>query len=391
MERYQIELLLTVDNSANTLLNSAEKIVEMLKLNDAFRIYHNRQNAQYKITFQQEEFNLFVFTETENIYSVIVSTIPDQYDHMVLTGIFDSLTKVVREIKILISTNLKKCSYEVFWDDVGKYYANLAYPNIIKTENLMRKLITKFMMVSVGMDFFNNIPGDINIRNDSDYDSVFLHNIDFIDLTKYLFTERPLRKRDELMKIIDSLTKNELPKDVNLLDYQKDSYWNRYFKEVVGNGIDAASIKKDCELLYKLRCKVAHSKFLDKNECQKINDLCKNLNSTFTSALHKLNDIRLSDENKKTITEDIFSEIEGNVWHEKLYDIIVHNFQDEFTLPDLYRFEPLLKEQYPENNTIQASIRCNLQKLRDKGKIEFLQSGRYKVMRTPAHLPDETF
>lgn len=96
------------------------------------------------------------------------------------------------------------------------------------------------------------------------------------------------------------------------------------------------------------------------------------MNKTSTSALHKLNDKCLSDENKKTITEDIFSEIERNVCHEKLYDIIVHNFQDEFALSDLYRFEPLLKEQYPENNTIQASIRRNLQKLRDKGKIEFL-------------------
>ena len=100
--------------------------------------------------------------------------------------------------------------------------------------------------------------------------SAEIHNFDFIDLTKYPFTERPLRKRDELMKIIDSLTKNELPKDINLLDYRKDSYWNQYFKEIVGNGIDAASIKKDWELLYKLRCKVAHSKFLDKNEVKKL-------------------------------------------------------------------------------------------------------------------------
>ena len=100
--------------------------------------------------------------------------------------------------------------------------------------------------------------------------SAEIHNIDFIDLTKYPFTERPLRKRDELMKIIDSLTKNELPKDINLLDYRKDSYWNQYFKEIVGNGIDAASIKKDWELLYKLRCKVAHSKLLDKNEVKKL-------------------------------------------------------------------------------------------------------------------------
>ena len=380
MDEYRIELLLKLNNTQNTLFNNSEKIIDLLKLNDKFEIYQDEE-MQYKIIFENETFNIIVFMESENIFSVTICTIPNAYDSSVLTGIFDDLTKVVREIKITITSNLKNCSYEVLWDDVGIYYANLAYPKLIKIENLMRKLITKFMVVSVGMDFFNNVPGDINVREDKNNDSVFLHNIDFIDLTKYLFTARPLRKQEELLEIINSLDENILPQSVNLLNYRKESYWNRYFKEIVGNGVDADSVKKDWEQLYKLRCKVAHSKFLDKDECQKIYDLCKKLNNTFSLALSKLNNINLSDENKETITEDFFTEIEGKAWYEKLYEIIIRNFLDEFTLADLYCYESLLKEQYPENNTIRASIRRNLQKLRDNGKIEFLNNGKYKIIK----------
>ena len=105
------------------------------------------------------------------------------------------------------------------------------------------------------------------------------------------------------------------------------------------------------------------------------------MNNTFSLALSKLNNINLSDENKETITEDFFTEIEGKAWYEKLYEIIIRNFLDEFTLADLYCYESLLKEQYPENNTIRASIRRNLQKLRDNGKIEFLNNGKYKIIK----------
>lgn len=380
LEECRIELLLKVNNEEASLFNSAEKIIELFKLNDKFKIAENSHEKCYDLIFSNETFKLYISTESKNIYSIALHTVDIGRKYIVLTAVLDNLTNAAREIKRTIASNFKNCSYEVSWDDVGIHYAVSAYPHIVKVENLMRKLITKFMLVAVGMDFFENIPSDINPRQDKDSDSGFLHNIDFIDLTKYLFNARSLKSEDELMKIINSLEENTLPPDVNLLNYKKDSYWNRYFKDIVGDGIDADSIKKDWEELYKLRCKIAHSKFLKKDEFEKVYDICKKLNKTFSLALEKLNDISLSDENKETITEDIFSEIEGKAWHEKLYELIIRNFNDEFSLNDLYNFESLLQEHYPENNTIRASIRRNLQKLRDDGKIEFLTPGKYKIL-----------
>lgn len=380
MEEYRIELLIKIQER-NTVLNNEEKIVKLFNLNDKLEIQAVGNKKYHELKYKGKRFRFVISMESENIYSVVVYTVGKLENESERTDALDILTEVVRELKITISANLKNCSYEVLWDDVGIYYAELAFPKIIQIENLMRKLITKFMLVSVGMDFFNNIPTDLNLRDDKNADSGFLHNIDFIDLKKYLFVARSLKKQDELLKIIDSLEENTLPPDVDLLNYKRDSYWNRYFREKIGSGIDADSIKDDWEKLYKLRCRVAHSKFLKKDEYLEIDKICRKLSGTFSDALDKLNDISLSEENKEIISDDIFTEIEGKVWHEKLYELIIRNFDDEFTLNDLYGFEPLLKEQYPENNTIQASIRRNLQKLRDDGKIIFISQGKYRIVK----------
>ncbi len=54
----------------------------------------------------------------------------------------------------------------------------------------------------------------------------------------------------------------------------------------------------------------------------------------------------------------------------------------EFTLPDIYKFEPVLKEKYPNNKHIKDKIRQQLQILRDKGLIEFKGHGRYRKIKS---------
>lgn len=379
MRNYKIELLFKEDNEGPILFKNKEKIVELFRLIEQFRIDLNVEEGCYKLIFNEQQFNFYISEESEYIYSIVVYIEGVNENSQDISEILDNLKNVVRLFKEIISKKLKNCSYKVLWDDPGIFYSELAFPKIIQIENLMRKLITKFMLVSVGMDFFDRIPKDINQRDDNN-DSSFLHNIDFINLSQYLFKNRPLKDEDELMKIINSINDNKLPPEVNLMDYKKDSYWNRYFKEKIGADIDGDLIRKDWEHLYKLRCQVAHSKFLNKADYIQIECLCNKLTKIFSDALQKLNTIGLSEEIKENISEDIFSEIEGKFWYEKLYEIIIKNFDDEFTLNELYRFTSLLHEQYPNNNTIQSSIRRNLQKLRDMGKIEFIGNGSYKII-----------
>ena len=55
----------------------------------------------------------------------------------------------------------------------------------------------------------------------------------------------------------------------------------------------------------------------------------------------------------------------------------------EFTLDDVYAFEGRLGELHKDNRNVRPKIRQQLQVLRDRGVLEFLGRGRYRVIRVP--------
>ncbi len=50
-----------------------------------------------------------------------------------------------------------------------------------------------------------------------------------------------------------------------------------------------------------------------------------------------------------------------------------------FDLQDIYKFESILKTKHPKNNFIKDKLRQQLQKLRDKGYLEFKGKGKYQL------------
>jgi type II restriction enzyme len=84
---------------------------------------------------------------------------------------------------------------------------------------------------------------------------------------------------------------------------------------------------------------------------------------------------------KWTKTEFIKStqNIEAKGW---LLDVLVcveRIKKAEFSLDDVYAFEAYLKAKHPLNNNVKAKIRQQLQFLRDKGVIEFVGRGQYRM------------
>ena len=53
--------------------------------------------------------------------------------------------------------------------------------------------------------------------------------------------------------------------------------------------------------------------------------------------------------------------------------------KSEFILQDVYAFDKILGEKHPENKHVKDKIRQQLQFLRDKGYLEFLGNGKYKL------------
>ncbi|MBS1263594.1 MAG: hypothetical protein MAG715_00777 [Methanonatronarchaeales archaeon] len=52
---------------------------------------------------------------------------------------------------------------------------------------------------------------------------------------------------------------------------------------------------------------------------------------------------------------------------------------DEFTLREVYGYEEELSKRHPDNNHVRAKVRQQLQVLRDRGLIEFLGDGHYRL------------
>jgi hypothetical protein len=61
----------------------------------------------------------------------------------------------------------------------------------------------------------------------------------------------------------------------------------------------------------------------------------------------------------------------------------------EFTLRDIYNFEPELQIKHPQNTNVKAKIRQQLQFLRDKGFLEFTGVGKYKKVGLDNELDNE--
>ncbi|XVN13856.1 hypothetical protein QZH47_21110 [Pseudomonas corrugata] len=126
---------------------------------------------------------------------------------------FNELCDRVRSIVERISPG--KTTINTLWDDIGRTYAEKSYPLINEVENLMRRLIAKFMLITVGVNWSKDtIHPDLfkKIDNFSDDDPHVndLFKLDFIHLKEVLFG----KKRDISLEELDRLlSKTQFSKD----------------------------------------------------------------------------------------------------------------------------------------------------------------------------------
>lgn len=59
----------------------------------------------------------------------------------------------------------------------------------------------------------------------------------------------------------------------------------------------------------------------------------------------------------------------------------IEKLNTEFSLNELYRFEKWFQDRHPDNNHVKDKIRQQLQILRDKGLVEFVKPGVYRVIK----------
>ncbi len=218
---------------------------------------------------------------------------------------YNQLLKNIRKV-----VHLLDIEFNCVWDDISLYYSTKAYPLINEIENLMRKLITKFMITNVGIEWIDEtLPKEVksvainNKNKERKGSSNLLYQIDFIHLADFLFKPYPTQDINNLYKKIKQITTSEELNVEELRSFIPQSNWQRYFSEIVN--CEDSHLQKQWEDLYLLRCKVAHNNTVTKDDYEKIDEIVSDLREKLQEAVNKLEKIEISEDEKETIVENM--------------------------------------------------------------------------------------
>lgn len=216
---------------------------------------------------------------------------------------FEELLKSMRSMLFRLSAK----EPQVLWNDVGLFYAQEAYPAIYELENLMRKLITKFMLTSIGLTWTKEaIPKEVieSIKVKKQIaESNYLHQVDFIQLSNFLF--KPYTTGDTV-KILETVDKSTASDQLDLEELRKlipKSNWERYFSPIVDCESDYLRIR--WEQLYELRNHIAHNRAVSRSERDQILELIEQIRPKIEDAIAKLGDIELTETERETVAESV--------------------------------------------------------------------------------------
>lgn len=222
-------------------------------------------------------------------------------------AVIKNFTEVNRIFKKIIKESNFDFRFITLWDDISVYYSHKAYPVINEIENLMRKLIFKFMFTNVGVDWIEAAtPKDYReaVLKKADKNKVkdiienSLYESDFIHLAALLFKEYHTA---DMVALIEKIKK---AKNVNEIEFKElkelipRSNWDRYF----AHHLKLDGLKEKWEKLYDLRNKIAHNKPINKEDYDQIVLITEQIKPNLESAL-SIKTLEIPEKEKKEVSE----------------------------------------------------------------------------------------
>ena len=200
---------------------------------------------------------------------------------------------------------------EILWDDISSELSNKAYPIIHELENMMRKLITKFMLITIGLEWTKDaIPKEVfdSIKLKNSYASQnYLYESDFIQLSNFLFKEYSIsNSRKIIEKVSSALDLSDLEL-VELKELVPQSNWERYFSPIVD--CNSEYLQTRWNKLYDFRCIVAHNKFMCSEDFDSLKVIAAEVRIKLIEALENLDKVHIREEQKEGVAESIASNI----------------------------------------------------------------------------------
>lgn len=248
------------------------------------------------------------------------------------------------------------------------------------------------MLINVGLGWADDsIPQEVlgSVRNKSTgVNQDYLHEVDFIQLSNFLFKNYAAETSTVLEKIRHAKTIADLNLDT-LRSAVPQSNWERYFSSLVA--CDANFLKMRWERLYEKRNQIAHNRNFSVNDYNELSSLVKDLSPILRKAIDILDEIKVSQEDKEGVAENIVAD--RNTCHGEFLDA----WSD--TQHTLYELGLLLVPDDSQNmvsqirqNTIALvgiiSNRCNLSEDLRSGVFSMLRLKNIMV-RQPSALPSD--
>lgn len=263
----------------------------------------------------------------------------------------DNIAIKLEEFDVLLRRINSECGnhfkINTIWDDISIYYAEKLYPHLVKVENLLRKIIYRFMINIAGSSWFDNtVPqkvkdsiGETLKKNNLSLDETGedqLYYADFIQLGLFFFqpyTLKPLTQ-ESIKKIKENLGGNEEELNALLENYTSKSNWDRYFAEK----IPVDDLLKKWRQLYIYRNQVAHTKRVKRTEYEKAMEIINELVIAFDSCLEHIDDVEMS-EDESTAAQEVAKETVSSgrtVIRGGMDDRVLFSMPSKITIGDEY-------------------------------------------------------
>ena len=297
----KLEYLVLVPNH-DSFCNTKKAFIDFLKVDSLVAI--NGQTLSYKRTAKGK----VLLTTKIRVETDLIPSKDERYFLIVLEAkesddvdLFSELGEKIKSISMRL--NPTSTVINTIWNDVGRHYSQNAYPIINEIENMMRKLISKFMLINVGMnwskdavhpDLFKKIEG----YSEEELYSNDLYKLDFIHLADVLFKKKRDLTTEQMDRLLQKTDFSEDDREV-ILRYIPRSNWDKHFTSILDG--DGSQLEAKWNRLYKLRNKVAHNRFITKAEYGEITGICSQVKQLLTSALNKLGEIDLDVEERESV------------------------------------------------------------------------------------------
>lgn len=243
-------------------------------------------------------------------YSVSMSEVPNQkcsvfhvtFEIKTISARFREMLSAFRKT---VGIHLKD-DLQIIWDGVGFEWSKELYPRIYEIENLMRKLISKFMLTNLGVGWHKTVvPTEVkdSIKNSkAKKNHGILYEVDFSQLSNFLFKPYAFKDASKLPMVLKNALEGELnaEKRNEILEFIPKNNWDRYISQIVE--CESEQLQKKWDKLYEARCKVAHNNSLTQTDYKDALELCNFLEPILNDAFESLGGIEIPEEEIENIS-----------------------------------------------------------------------------------------